>query len=283
MKKVYYLVCSHGRSGTNLLCYLLGSLLLGYPGEMPNHTYDDHKNPLELKTKKAYDNELTYHGRTIWVKQMRTLFPKLRRFSGVDESIPDSELLEHLYPGIKYIYLSRREKLLQAISMWKANQLYKIANDPIHPIPDLFPCRRRRQDINRYPDICPTYDFMQIADRLQRIMVSAAYWPRFFEEMGIIPLQVSYEGLVSDKVGTLRKIALFLGAPADHCDSITSDFVEKALLRSSAPVKMADAITDEWASLFREEFQNILDGKKSLSKGESRRLNKLFNTTFSNL
>jgi len=272
MKEVYYIICSYPSSGNHLLRHLLMSLGMGTPygikdGILPGQSTvkldfsDPWRSARFLLDKKAIkfkhnflmgdSSLLPVYSRLVWWRQMREILLALRRFSGVDESIPDSELLEHLYPGIKYIHLYRRDKLHQAISAHRAHQTKSWI-------------RRRNTDLSRYRK--NTYDFESIVSFLRGCLKSDMQWNSLFEEMGIAPLRVCCEDMVIDKVGTFRKIASFLGVSVEHQNKITSDRIEEALLLSEAPIPQ-DKEIDKWCVRFWNEIIPILSCiRKDVSK-----------------
>jgi len=257
MKDADYIICSYPRSGTNLLRHLLTVLQLGAPQEI-SKPVDFSKpqasiNAEGCKWKHNFlrtnywtnpNHEFCFYSRTVWWFQLKDVFAELRRVSETDFSITDSDLFEHLYPGIKYIYLSRNDKVRLAISEEKAVQIGEF--------------EKHNKDAESYDSSGAIYDFGNLVRRLLYAVHADIKWESFFEELAISPLRVCYEDLVADKVGVLRKIASFLGVSTFRQDYISPTSVKKALSADNAPVKQSDSVNDEWAAQFHDDLSQII-------------------------
>src|SRR3954451_20274981 len=87
--------------------------------------------------------------------------------------------LSLLFPNLRFIRITRRDRLRAAVSFARALQTDQWASD--HPA---------------RPD-APVFDREQIAECLARIHDSARGWDRFFAQKSIAPLHVVYEDFVA--------------------------------------------------------------------------------------
>ena len=87
-------------------------------------------------------------------------------------------MLNRLFPGVKFIYLYRRNKMQQAISLVKANQSQFVRGD------------------------------------IEQAILHYAIWEarcrEFFNKYNITPLFITYESLRDDKVKVISKVLDFL-------------------------------------------------------------------------
>lgn len=228
-------ICSLPRSGSNLLAEVLTSTRrCGMPLEYFNHEYEEEFRdrwdlPIAASAldylAEALNRTTTPNGvfglKIHW-HQLSTLL--LRLFPGrtVQESIYE---ISYLLPDIHYVYLSRRDKLRQAVSYARAlqtNTWWRIdgVRDPLERCVE------------------PHYDPEQIATLLKSIKAYEVSWEKLFYQLGRAPLRLVYEDLV------LREAAMSIMALLDN----SSDLGEIPAPRLR---RQADGISEEWVSAFR--------------------------------
>jgi LPS sulfotransferase NodH len=217
-----FLVCSIPRSGSSLLCELLaGTGLAGVPAEFfhPNKMaalqgrwgvdeLDDYLR--ELLARKTSPNGV-FGTKAHWA-QYRALF---------GESDPRT-----VFPGLRLVFITRRDRLRQAVSWVRAQQTLKwaTAESPRVERPE-------------------AYDYDHIAQKLRRIDREEKVWESLFSRYGIEPYRVVYEDFVEEQERTVRAVLDQLGvaAPAD--------------LHLPPPVlaRQADQRSDEWVERYLAE------------------------------
>ena len=136
------------------------------------------------------------------------LTTKLRLIHGDDGS--DLELLRRTFPDLRYVFLTRRDKVRQAVSYYKAIKtgVWWL----IRPYGD------RNQEIPP-PAPAPPVDFEQIHHWVTHLTFSEAEWHRHFERIGARPLKVAYEDFITSYESTVRAILRYLGLP--HTGEVT--------------------------------------------------------------
>jgi LPS sulfotransferase NodH len=114
-----------------------------------------------------------------------------RAFGG--EEISHLALLRNAFPGLRFIHISRRNKVRQAISKARAVQtgLWKVQPGRTEAAPHEFD----RELITRS---------LREAEEEERI------WQEFFERNGIEPFRVEYEPLCENYEATIRAVLAFL-------------------------------------------------------------------------
>lgn len=148
-------------------------------------------------------------------------FPK---FSGYSHA----EKVRTFFPNMKFIYLTRRNKVEQAISWWKAAQ-----NNHYHTT-----------DHAKMPETELVYDFDAITQLINEVIMQEAAHQDFLNKINVVLLTLVYEDYIQYMRGTVQKIIDFLEIEADYT------FQEPQLY------KMADSITKEWAQRYRQELQD---------------------------
>ncbi len=229
-----YMVCTTPRSGGLFLCEALGNTgLAGNPGEFLYEGWrpefckawgitafpDFFRKALEYgSTPNGTFGAKVINGDGIWgrfIDDLRTL-PDAK---GKDLPVP--ELLHELFPNLHYIWLTRRNKVRQAVSWCRATQT------------GVF---RMRKGERQEPKNEPVFDFESIDLLLQGIVMREAEWQEYFGQCGISPFVIVYEDFVTAYEETVLSILRFLGIP------IPSDLVFK----ERQMTKQADTLSDDW-------------------------------------
>ena len=104
---------------------------------------------------------------------------------------------EELLAGGHFIYLYREDLLAQAISVHIAMETGMWGLDG--------------RVTSTVPETPQFFNEGLIADRLKRLADNEANWRVFFARSGLMPLVISYEQLVADTPGTMRRIIASFG------------------------------------------------------------------------
>ncbi|MGB8420717.1 Stf0 family sulfotransferase [Paraburkholderia sp.] len=236
-----YVICTNPRSGSWLLAEGLAATgLAGNPREWFNVQEElqqraqwrmDHKRDLtsfaylriacaKSKTKNGIS------GIKVHYYQVADLARRLD-LPGVSVS----QLMMRLFPGAKYIWLRRRDKVRQAISLSMA-----FSTGEWWVIPGVLP---EMPDGNRGE---PSFNPLAIA-RLERALEeNDANWKNLFRENSIDPLVVDYENLASDYQGTVTTVLEWLGI-------VNADAV---VISPSRLQQQSNDRTEKWVTLYTE-------------------------------
>jgi LPS sulfotransferase NodH len=144
----------------------------------------------------------------------------LRGIDGL-AGLPVPELLTRVFPGLRYIQITRQDKFRQAISLWKAVQTQAWRQDG---------AARASSRVE------PQFSFRAINYLVRLLTAHDASWDAYFLGLGQQPLKITYEELAEDPMPVLHSILAHLGIPAP------------ADLTSSAPRLQiqADEISEHW-------------------------------------
>jgi LPS sulfotransferase NodH len=153
--------------------------------------------------------------------ELRALAGALPEYSDLDEG----ELLAALFGEPTYIWVTRRDKVRQAVSLWKALQ----------------DRRWRGGEAGARAQLQYRYDGI---DHLVRLFeADDAGWSAHFSRYGVTPLEIGYEDdLTSDPESTVRAALDWIGvsAPIDW--------------RLDPPMeRQADAVSEEWVRAYHHD------------------------------
>lgn len=224
-----YLICGTPRSGTTLLAGLLaGTGVAGRAREFfgeanePSWSHARFGDYVRECVRLHASPNGVFGAKVLWGDLPR-LVDRLR--SGLDEpSEPDGALLARVFPGVRYLWLRRADRVGQAVSWWKAHQTR-----------EFFAGDERRTGVE------PIFDFDEVHRLVRELEAGDAGWGRWFSENGIEPLPVLYEDLAHDPMGTGLRALAFLGVDLPAGAS--------PIVRTT---RQADELNADWIRRYRE-------------------------------
>lgn len=232
-----YLVCGTPRSGSSLLCEALKNTgIAGNPeeyfwqGDEPFWSRRWRVSNYADYMTKAIEQGTTQNG-VFGAKIMWGYFDdfvgKLKQIP-VYQNVDLPALLPRVFPNLHYVWITRRDKVRQAISFWKAieTNVWSWSSDE-SPVPAKE----------------PAFNYEAIQSLEQEIMAHEAAWRQYFELCRVEPLVVVYEELVPAVEETARQVLQFLGINVPP----GLVFAERKLKRQ------ADAITEAWIKAYYEQ------------------------------
>jgi LPS sulfotransferase NodH len=164
--------------------------------------------------------------------QFMTLVAKAKRLAGAQSAeVPARmpEILRSALPGLRYIWLTRRNEVARAISHYRAKKTDRWHVDS----------RWLTDDADGAGE--PGFDFDQIDAFVRAAKSDELRWRQYFQEHEIVPLELSYEDLVRDLEGAVRRVLEFVGSP-----------VEEVRLPPPTLRKLADTRSKEWEARYRQ-------------------------------
>lgn len=249
-----YLVCASPRGGSSLLVSGLRDCgVAGAPREyfapscLPRHLWEEVDGG---KTVKHYTEDYvrsvvreyrTGNGvfgvKVMW-QHFEQLMADLRRFLGDEAgSRSDGEVLKAFFSDrCNFIFVTRKDKLKQAISWEKAEQtgvwLHLAGGEA------------------KKESAAPVFDYDQIRLRMALLREREEHWQDFFGRNGITPLTIVYKDFEEHYEETVRKALAFLGIELP--DGVEIDEPEL--------VKQADEVNEEWERKYHEIRQQEVAG-----------------------
>lgn len=200
------------RSGSTLLCKGLESTgIAGKPGEFltlhgeKNFQEKYSINSYEAMRKKMWNLGTTSNGvfgvkyshDTAGIEQILTDFYPLQ--NKVRPKNPKLEiLLADLLPNCKHLYLTRRNKIRQAVSWWKAikDNVWHIEKGKAH-----------RNELAFYES---NYDLPALTHLFKELVLREARIQDYFVAHNIQVMSIIYEDFIVDFEGTIRRIIDYL-------------------------------------------------------------------------
>ncbi|MCU0524272.1 MAG: Stf0 sulfotransferase family protein [Elainella sp. Prado103] len=233
-----YIICATQRSGSTLLCHLLASthqagspkeyLLPAYKSQIPF----DGENYLQYVKGNlaAYASANGVSGVKMMEKNFSDLLKRLHSSHHIAGN-SHLETLRDVFPGVKFIFITRRNKLRQAISLSRAEQTNQW---------EKHACSISSTEKNQRFFITPFY----VKSAVQRVLKREAEWRNFFQDNGITPYIITYEELVRNPTLHIHKILDFLEIP-----NVTEVEVSSPTLR-----RQADFYTEFLILYYRSYF-----------------------------
>jgi LPS sulfotransferase NodH len=273
-----YLVCATPRSGSTLLCEALNNTeLAGHPREYfealrgsglprrPKEYFTDLDDPGLLDLLGDYSTLDTLpkrfaHGQEYarYLSQVleegttpngvfgaKVMWGYLDDFVGnlrgiaAYRDLPVPELLSTVFPDLRYLFVTRRDKLRQAVSLWKAIQSSTWSQEePSSP--------QATHEL--------VFHFEAIAHLLRRNEAHEEAWRRYFSENAIQPFHVVYEEFVA----SYEPMAL------DILHHLEIEIPEPIVFKQRRMKRQADALSEDWVQRFHSLKQ--ADGISSVSE-----------------
>jgi trehalose 2-sulfotransferase len=231
-----YLVCTTLRSGSSLLCEALKSTgLAGSPGEFfgsdtawtgigPRVTSDVVEYVAALMQRFSTPNGV-FGAKLMW-PQLIALTHRLKAIPEYRDA-PACELLGSVFPNLHVVYLTRRDKLRQAISLLKAWQT------------DIWVVR---QAASPAPRGDTRFDRTGIEHAMLRLNSWERLWEIYFQGCSIQPFTLAYEELVEAYEETTIGVLKHLGIPLPA----------EVVVGAPRIVRQADAQTEDWVRRYQE-------------------------------
>lgn len=141
-----------------------------------------------------------------------------------------AERLESLFPNLRYVWVTRRDKVRQAVSLVKARQSTRWKAMSWQP---------QRSD-------AVDYNFHVLDVAVRRIVYEECAWEEYFTHTGITPFTVVYEDLVRNYESTVRRLL----------DDLEIDLPSEYVFPPPRLHKQADAVSEEWVERYRRNARS---------------------------
>ena len=240
-----YFICTTPRSGSNLLCNLLENTeIAGRPDE-----YFGKESESWIQ---KWGSDLSFGEYLSRVLQQGTtdngifgakvflidgygdecLIDLIRQAAGLPkyngQRLSARELLADIFPNLHFIWLTRRDKVRQAVSLCRALQT------------QVWISFRVRENSPPQPAF---YDVEKIDRALQYLLMQEAQWQEFFTAAAVSPLTVVYEDFVSEQKETISRVLEFLGVERPNTLQLYKPFL----------VKQSNGESEEWVRRYHED------------------------------
>ncbi len=163
------------------------------------------------------------------VKLMWRNLPELQHLAGELPEYGDLDLyglLERLFDHPRYIWVTRRDKVRQAVSLWRALQTRRWRHEHTH---DDGPVELH-------------YRFEGIDHLVRTLQADDEGWQEFFDQHGISPLRMVYEDLELGIGAAARAVLSYIGV------QVPPDWHPREVLK-----RQADALSDRWVAAYHRD------------------------------
>lgn len=222
--RMFYVVASSPRSGSTFLCRLLWSTgLMGAPDEYFSYQSALLKMAARLQVTTLRD----YMARLL---ALRTSPNGVFGFHAQWDAfffMMNAGFVTR-FPGLRYVYIERRDRVAQAVSHARAVQTAQWTS--LHAAIDR-----------------PVYDRERIEKSLRRIEHEVRQWNRAFLRLKVEPMRVTYESLSADPNAVVEAVMRRFGIDPDPAQA----------LRLPPTQKQSDALNAEWIERFRRETPGL--------------------------
>jgi len=236
-----YLICCTQRCGSNFLSSGLTNLKIS---GNPNEFFVDHIRKIlgidydMLDIKRLITETMTPNGvfgaRIMW-GTFQELINKFQQDSRYKE-MSATRIMSTIFPNLHYIYLTRNDKIRQAISYYKAMKTNawiktidgKTAGPPNQTRIPTDKLRFRFNEINRYVNI---------------LLKDDENWRKYFRNNNINSYLVVYENLVEKYEKTIIELLKYMKI----------EMPDKNIQIKSNLVKQADSISDKWVKKYHRK------------------------------
>jgi len=227
-----YLVASSYRCGSTFLCMELWRTgLLGAPWEY----FNTRKGQSTGSIQDAMMKRLHASSAQDYVAKLVACRTSKNGVFGVKSHFHDFEAMLKKYPGmldalapVTYIFMDRRDKLAQAVSMARAMQTHSWIS---LAKPDLANLR---------------YDRELISECLGKSEMQRIGWQRWFDARDINPFVVFYEDMMLNPAGVVRSVVEYFDVQDDEAN----------VVRLPPVRKQSDDTNAEWVARFQREVES---------------------------
>jgi trehalose 2-sulfotransferase len=134
---------------------------------------------------------------------------------------PLPELLARAFPGLRYVQITRQNKIRQAVSLWKAVQTQSWK-------------READTEVGQPAEL--VFSFRAINYLVRLLTAHDASWDAYFLGLGAEPLKITYEELAESTDAVIRRVLAYLGVPAP----------ESMVMQAPRLSVQADEVTEDW-------------------------------------
>ncbi len=245
-----YFICSTPRTGSFLLAEALESTrIAGQPKEYFDQMFEKYWcDRLGITAASDYFPRIMAGGTSAngifgaklhW-HQFGHLMTKVRQREASDA--PDSDLLRRMFPDLRYVFLTRRNKVRQAVSYVSAIRT------------GVWFVLRSGTSEQQLAPAPPPFEFEAIDHWVGQLTKFDNNWRRYFESVGVQPFELVYEDFVEAYEWSVLAILRALGLPVS----------EEVNVAAPRLVKQANQVSEEWLRRYHERKAREQMGQAAL-------------------
>lgn len=151
-------------------------------------------------------------------------------------SLSFNERLDAVFPRLQIIFIRRRDKVAQAVSLWKAIQTQQWRTESESDTED---------QVVQPGAFEPVYDYRAIEHLLNELHRWDARWEDWFHATGRQPIRVIYEEFVTSRAATIGRVLDALGIDPPEPEG------------QKTPKRQADDLSRDWVGRFRDDSERL--------------------------
>jgi trehalose 2-sulfotransferase len=197
----------------------------------PTWSRDDYARHLDAALREGTTPNGVFGAKLMWsyFNDFMALMRGIPRLGGMG----DGSLLNAAFPELRYVFVSRSDKVRQAVSMWRALQTW-VWRQEGDGAPAAAPPERRA-----------VYSFDAIDHLLEQLRRQEDAWRGFFFRIGQRPLPVYYEDIAGDLEGTVAHVL----------DELQIERPRRgALLAGQSMRRQSDDLSESWVQSYLEDI-----------------------------
>jgi trehalose 2-sulfotransferase len=207
--------------------------------QLPTWSRDDYARHLEASLREGTTPNGIFGAKLMWsyFGDFLELMRGIPRIGGMG----DGSLLNAAFPGLRYVFVSRSDKVRQAVSLWRALQTWVWRSEQGGPRQSTSgggPPHARGG-----PDQRSVYSFDAIDHLLDQLRRHEDAWRGFFFRIGQQPLSLFYEDIAGDLEGSVTRVLDELGVERPE----GSPRLGQPLSRQS------DELSESWVQSYLED------------------------------
>jgi LPS sulfotransferase NodH len=190
---------------------------------------DDYTKHLEASIRAGTTANGVFGAKMMWgyFDDFLQLARGVPRFGGMG----DGSLMNAAFPELKYVFVSRSDKVRQAVSLWRALQTWVWRKGEGGGSEDPLPAQRA------------VYSFDAIDHLLDQLRGHEDAWRGYFFRIGQQPLTVLYEEVAGDLDATVARILNALGLEAPPAGASSPEGMSR----------QSDELSESWVQTYLED------------------------------
>jgi trehalose 2-sulfotransferase len=195
----------------------------------PTWSRDDYARHLDAALREGTTPNGVFGAKLMWsyFNDFMALMRGIPRLGGMG----DGSLLNAAFPELRYVFVSRSDKVRQAVSMWRALQTWVWRQEDGAPAGESQPERRA------------VYSFDAIDHLLGELRRQEDAWRGFFFRIGQQPLALYYEEIAGDLPGAVGRVL----------DDLGIDRPAEELLERQRMSRQSDELSESWVQSYLED------------------------------
>jgi trehalose 2-sulfotransferase len=194
----------------------------------PSWSRDDYGRHLDSALSEGMTPNGVFGAKLMWsyFNDFLALMRGIPRFAGLG----DGSLLNAAFPELRYVFVSRSDKVRQAVSLWRALQTLVWQKDT--DVGAEQPAEQR-----------PVYSFDAIGHLLDQLRRHEDAWRGFFFRIGQRPLSLYYEDIAGDLEGSVGRVL----------DELRIERPQDSLLARQPLSRQSDELSESWVQSYLED------------------------------